>query len=154
MTDPDDHLFDFALTDSPYRAPVAGAAVLDPGPELQSPPLDGEVTVNYLGEVGALLKDCDLIRKHAMQYNKRTGKWQIYNPVMFEKAVARRQAVLSAAVKLHADLMNQAAQVAFYRLVIETIAAESPGTAARLITALRRINSPIIGAGLDGSAAF
>jgi hypothetical protein len=144
VSDPDDHLFDFAIGDPPQAPRVPGTAVIPQAPHSDVFDADSEVTVNYLGEVGALLKDCDLIRRHAMQLNKRTGRYQIYNPALFEKAVARRQSVLSAAVKLHADLWNQHAQAEFYRLMIATIAKESPECAHRLIAELKKINSPIL----------
>lgn len=144
MTDPDDRMFDFAIGDPPYTPPVPGVAVIPQAPSSDVFDADSEVTVNYLGEVGALLKDCDMIRRHAMQLNKRTGKYQIYNPVLFEKAVARRQSVLAAAVKLHQELWSQNAQAEFFRLMVATIAQESPATAHRLMTELRKINSPIL----------
>ncbi len=144
MGDPDDRLFDFAIGDPPYVKPKPGVAVIAQEPHSDVFDAESEVTVNYLGEVGALLKDCDLIRRHAMQLNKRTGRYQIYNPVLFEKAVARRQSILSAAVKLHADLWNQHAQGEFYRLMVATIAQESPAAAHRLIAELKKINSPIL----------
>lgn len=144
MSDPDDRLFDFAINDSPYVPPVPGVAVIEQAPHSDVFDPESEVTVNYLGEVGALLKDCDLIRRHAMQLNKRTGRYQIYNPGLFEKAVARRQSILSAAVKLHQDLWNQHAQAEFYRLMVATIAQESPAAAHRLIAELRKINSPVL----------
>jgi hypothetical protein len=64
--------------------------------------------------------------------------------VLFEKAVARRQSILAAAVKLHADLWNQHAQGEFYRLMVATIAQESPACAHRLIAELKKINSPML----------
>jgi hypothetical protein len=144
VSDPDDHLFDFAIGDPPQAPREPGAAVIAVEPHSDVFDADSEVTVNYLGEVGALLKDCDLIRRHAMQLDKRTGRYKIYNPMLFEKAVARRQSVLSAAVKLHADLWNQHAQGEFYRLMVATIAKESPECAHRLIAELKKINSPIL----------
>jgi hypothetical protein len=144
VSDPDDRMFDFGMNDQPYVPPVPGTQVIEQAPHSDTFDPESEVTVNYLGEVGALLKDCDLIRRHAMQLNKRTGRYQIYNPMLFEKAVARRQSVLSAAVKLHQDLWNQHTQSEFYRLMVATIAQESPATAHRLIAKLREINSPVL----------
>ncbi len=105
---------------------------------------DAPVTVSYLGEVGALLKDCERIREHAMRRDKQTSELRIFNPFLFEKAVARRQSILSAAVKLHQELWSQHAQHEFFRLVIQTIAQESAPTAHRLIAALRKVNSPVL----------
>ena len=152
MSDPDDRLFDFTIGDPPYTRPKPGAAVIAVEPMKDVFDAESEVTVNYLGEVGALLKDCDRIRRHAMKLNTRTQKYEIYNPVLFEKAVARRQSILQAAVKLHADLWNQHAQSEFYRLMVATIAQESPACAHRLIAELKKINSPILEALQDTAA--
>jgi hypothetical protein len=144
MSDPDDRLFDFTIDDPPYAKPRPGNPVREVAPMKDVFDAESEVTVNYLGEVGALLKDCDRIRRHAMKLNTRTQKYEIYNPSLFEKAVARRQSILSAAVKLHADLWSQHAQAEFYRLMVATIAQESPECAHRLIAALKKINSPVL----------
>jgi hypothetical protein len=40
--------------------------------------------------------------------------------------------------------MDQHAQSEFYRLVVRTIALESPQTAHRLIAALRAVNNPLL----------
>lgn len=151
--DDPDRLFDFAGDPPGPAQPTPGPAVVDAVVRTPAPPpadvmaaADAPVAVNYLGEVAALLADCERIRKHAMRINRKTGDEEIFNPVLFEKAVARRQSILSAAVKLHRDLWDQAAQQEFYRLLVQTIAQESPATAHRLIAKLREINSPVMGA--------
>ena len=148
-----DRMFDFE-GDPPVPAPSAavrsasepsqeGSGTATPAPR-QMVPDDQPVTVNYLSEVGELLADCERIRKHAMRINRRSGEEEIFNPMLFEKAVARRQSILASAVKLHRDLWNDHAQQEFYRLMVQTIAQESPAAAHRLIAELRKINSPVL----------
>jgi hypothetical protein len=142
-----DRMFDFSAGDPDFPAePTPGPAFVAPAPravEVAADP-DQPVTVNYLGEVAALLADCERIRKHAMRLNRKTGDEEIFNPMLFEKAVARRQSILASAVKLHRDLWNDHAQQEFYRLMVQTIQQESPQTAHRLIAELRKINSPVL----------
>jgi hypothetical protein len=137
--DPADRMFDFS------DPPTPGPAVVEPR-ALEALPAepDQSVQVNYLGEVAALLADCERIRQYAMRLSKRTNELEIFNPMLFEKAVARRQSILASAVKLHRDLWNDHSQTEFYRLMVQTIAQESPATAHRLIAELRKINSPVL----------
>lgn len=141
-----DRLFDFAADPAIHVEPTPGVQVRVPVARepITDETVDTPVTVNYLGEVAALLKDCERIRAHAMRLNKKTEEFEIFNPLLFEKAVGRRQSILASAVKLHQELWNQHAQHEFYRLMIQTIAQESPATAHRLIAELRKINSPIL----------
>lgn len=138
--DPSDRMFDFS------DPPTPGPAVVEPRAVEALPPADGDqsVQVNYLGEVAALLADCERIRQYAMRVSKRTNELEIFNPMLFEKAVARRQSILASAVKLHRDLWNDHAQTEFYRLMVQTISQESPAAAHRLIAELRKINSPVL----------
>lgn len=144
-----DRLFDFSVeaeieAEVEVEEPKPAAAVVEPALQELIARVEEPVTLGYLGEVAALLKDCERIREHAMRKNKITGEMQIFNPFLFEKAVGRRQSILSAAVKLHQELWSQHAQHEFFRLVIQTVAQESPPTAHRLIAALRKINSPVL----------
>jgi hypothetical protein len=141
-----DRMFDFSgdAPDFP-EVPTPGPAVIESAPAMDVvPDPDNTVTVNYLGEVASLLADCERIRKYAMRINRKTGDEEIFNPMLFEKAVARRQSILASAVKLHRDLWNDHSQTEFYRLMVQTIAQESPETAHRLIAELRKINSPML----------
>lgn len=140
-----DRMFDFSgdAPDFP-EVPTPGPAFVEQPVMDVVPDPDNTVTVNYLGEVASLLADCERIRKYAMRINRKSGEEEIFNPMLFEKAVARRQSILASAVKLHRDLWNDAAQQEFYRLMVQTIAQESPETAHRLIAALRQINSPML----------
>jgi hypothetical protein len=141
-----DRMFDFSSEPPGFpEAPTPGPAVVESAAMVESVQADDSVTVNYLGEVAALLADCERIRKYAMRLKKGTaGEYEIYNPMLFEKAVARRQSILASAVKLHRDLWNDHAQTEFYRLMVQTIAQESPAAAHRLIAELRKINSPVL----------
>lgn len=140
-----DRMFDFSgdAPDFP-EVPTPGAAVVEQVVMDVVPDPDNAVQVNYLGEVASLLADCERIRKYAMRINRKSGEEEIFNPMLFEKAVARRQSILASAVKLHRDLWNDHAQTEFYRLMVQTIAQESPETAHRLIAELRKINSPVL----------
>lgn len=146
-----DRMFDFSSDPPGFpEAPTPGPAVVESAAVVEAVPTevtaaaDGTVTVNYLGEVAALLEDCERIRKYAMRINRKSGEEEIFNPMLFEKAVARRQSILASAVKLHRDLWNDHAQTEFYRLMVQTIAQESPAAAHRLIAELRKINSPVL----------
>jgi hypothetical protein len=141
-----DRMFDFSEEPGFPAEPTPGPAVVPQAPRALEalPDSDQPVSVNYLGEVAALLADCERIRKYAMRVNRKSGETEIFNPMLFEKAVARRQSILASAVKLHRDLMSDHAQSEFYRIMVQTIAQESPSTAHRLISALRSINSPVL----------
>lgn len=153
--DPGDRIFDFGGDGPPMGdVPTPGlaitpaAAVVMAQIELrQDAPIesvDPEVTVHYLSEVTDLINGAKRLRAYAMRANSRTGEMEIHNPVLYEKALGRIQSILSAAIKLHQDLWSQKSQMDFYRLMVQTIAQESPATAHRLIEELRKINSPIL----------
>ena len=101
------------------------------------------VTISHLDEVKGLLDDAALLRKHSMRRNTRTGADEIFNATLFERSVARRQSILSAAVKLHREIWSQHAQQEFFQAVVVAIAKADRPTAFRLIEELRRINSPM-----------
>lgn len=122
------------LTEEENRAVIAATGI-----DANAP-----VTVSFKGEVKRLLDETERLIQFAQIQDRKSGQWRIHNPMLFEKAIARRQSVLSAAVKLHNELWSQHAQREFYRLLVQTIVQADKPTAHRLIDALRQINSPML----------
>lgn len=103
----------------------------------------GMEDVRYLSEIGDLMKDAKLLRAYSVRKNRTTGIEEIYNPLMFEKSMARRTAILSTAVRLVRDIWNQKAMEDFYRSVVDAACMESPLMRRRIMDRLQELNGPV-----------
>lgn len=120
------------------QAELLAADMMTSTDELQH----GIEDVHYLAEIRSLMDDAKLLRAYAVRKNRTSGAEEIYNPVMFEKSMARRTAIVATAVRLVRDIWNQKASEDFYRAVLEAACAESPAMRRRIMDRLQELNRP------------
>lgn len=99
--------------------------------------------ISYLSELRKVMDDAMFLRAYSVRKNRQSGLEEIYNPVMFEKSMARRTAIVATAVRLVREIWNQKATEDFYRAVLDAASMESPAMRRRIIDRLQELNSPV-----------
>jgi hypothetical protein len=125
------------------EAEISRAQALADQISTTAPNLASIEDVHYIAEIRSLMDDAKLLRAYSVRKNRTSGAEEIYNPVMFEKAMARRTAIVATAVRLVREICDQKSSEDFYRALVDAVSCESPAVRRRMMDRLQELNAPV-----------
>lgn len=96
--------------------------------------------IDFAAEVHALYADTMMLRAHSVRLEE-DGTERIKNPVLFERQIARRTALIDTTIKTLQELWDLRTMQGFYETIIDEIGKESPDAQRRILERLRVLNA-------------